>query len=796
MKPERDKQVKEILSAALALTPDARQAFIADACKGDEALRHAVEALLAGQDVSESFIQTPALNSTAVRLINARHRPLAGHRLGPYRLIALIGVGGMGEIHLAEDTRLDRRVALKLLPFQFTTDESRLLRFIREAKSASALNHPNIITIYDVGHADDIHYIATEFIEGDTLRHLMKQARLKLKEAIEIAIQIASALAAAHALGIVHRDIKPENVMVRPDGLVKVLDFGIVKLIERPASELAPKAPSGLSTSPGMVIGTPRYMSPEQARGQSVDARADIFSLGVVLYEMIAGRPPFPGETPSDVIAAILMTEPSPLTVHSPETPDEIERVVLCALAKERDNRYQTIKDFQSDLKNLRDGLEPAIAYGRLPAEAAPTALQDTDDASARRTALLTVAPAVDRTPNARRTRNQAIARAPQPLTVESAHLVATHRAANRWPRLKIIAPAILLIAVAGVMISLWLLRKTPDSGAPRSKPTSQYTGHPEAYEQYQQGRFKWNQRTADSIKKAIEHFNQAIAVDPNFALAYSGLADSYGMMGFRFYNPLPPRETMTKAKSAALKAIELDDTLAESHASLALIKMRYDWDWDGAEAELKRAIELNPAYATAHQWYSDFLLAMGRTDESVMEVRLAQQADPSLPIINSVLALPYYYGRQYDLAIEECRKALALDPDFYIGHLILGLVYEQKGLYKEALAEIQIARPALKGGGGESYLGYIYARTDRQGEALRLVEQLKRLAKETYIPPLQIALVYSGLRDADLTLKSLERAYTDRSGGLFYLKVDPKFDWLRTDPRFQDLIQRIGFRP
>jgi predicted ATPase len=360
MTPERYKRIEEIFSAALELEAGKRAAFVERACAADQELRREVESLLAAQRDADQFIETPALEVAAEMLAVEQTRTLAGRMIGPYRIQHLLGAGGMGEIYLAVDTRLDRRVALKLLPAEFTGDDARLRRFMREARSASALNHPNILTIYDIGQADEIHFLATEFIEGNTLRRQMQGGRLTMLEALDMAVQMADALAAAHAAGIIHRDIKPENVMVRPDGLVKVLDFGLAKLAERPArlNDTRMLTLTGVTTLPGMVMGTPQYMSPEQARGLQVDHRSDIFSLGIVLYEMIAGWPPFTGNSVADVIAGILAHAPPPLADFRPEVADDLQQVVARALAKPTSERYQTINDLQSDLHPIIDRLE------------------------------------------------------------------------------------------------------------------------------------------------------------------------------------------------------------------------------------------------------------------------------------------------------------------------------------------------------------------------------------------------------------------------------------------------------
>jgi serine/threonine protein kinase/Tol biopolymer transport system component len=398
MKADEWQQMNDLFHAALEREPGERAAFLAQACAGDEGLRLEVESLLASHDPSDNFIESLAPDLAAGLLAEGQARLATGQSVGNYRVMALLGVGGMGEVYLTEDTRLGRRVALKLLPAQFTTEPDRLHRFEREARAASSLNHPNIITIHEVGQLEGEPFIITEFIEGKTLRQQMAAATMMLREALDVAIQVASALAAAHEAGIVHRDIKPENVMVRRDGLVKVLDFGLAKLAMPQLSALEEEAQtrSMVNTNPGVVIGTVQYMSPEQARGQEVDVRTDIWTLGVVLYEMVAGRAPFQGETPSHVIVSVLESEPPPLAGYS-EVPVELERIVTKALRKDREERYQTASDLAIDLKNLKQqldvdarlqrSLDPDSSSRETATKSAGQTTPNTGHASAARTA-------------------------------------------------------------------------------------------------------------------------------------------------------------------------------------------------------------------------------------------------------------------------------------------------------------------------------------------------------------------------------------------------------------------------
>src|SRR6478735_5972541 len=359
MKPERWKQVNDLFQSAIERAPEERAAFLDESCYGDQGMRREIESLLTSHERAENFIELPAFEVAPELVTNDKAGALVGKLIGHYQIESLIGIGGMGEVYLARDERLGRKVALKLLPKRLTADETQLSRFKTEARSASALNHPNILTVYEIGAEGNRQFIATEFIEGITLRASLAGGRINPHAALEIAVQVASALAAAHEAGVVHRDIKPENIMLRPDGYAKVLDFGIAKLTEqRPASDDQVETAAVLQTRPGFVLGTAHYMSPEQARGQKVDARSDIWSLGVVLYEMVAGSPPFRGETPSDCIASILTTEPPPLSGVLPDVSLKLESILQKALRKNSDERYQTIKEMLTDLRNLKGELE------------------------------------------------------------------------------------------------------------------------------------------------------------------------------------------------------------------------------------------------------------------------------------------------------------------------------------------------------------------------------------------------------------------------------------------------------
>ena len=797
----------------------------------------------------------------------------------------------MGVVYLAQDTKLDRKVALKILSAEVASDRGRMNRFVQEAKAASALNHPNIITIHEIDQTVSVHFIATEFIDGETLRERMLGAPMKLGEVLEVAIQTSSALSAAHAAGIVHRDIKPENIMVRSDGIVKVLDFGLAKLTERQPqdsvdAEAATKAL--VQTEPGVVMGTAAYMSPEQARGLAVDARTDIFSLGVLLYEMVAGCLPFEGSTKSEVMASILSEkEPQPLARYSREIPGELERIVAKALRKNRDERYQTSKDLLLDLRSLKQQSDFDKKLERSsPAQSQPGDVTREDaqtatigQAAVRSTVghqgptrltnkktiialgcLLVVASAigayfyfthavkgpinslailpfvnVSNDPNteylsdgiseslinnlsqlpqlkiiARSSSFKYKGKEPDPQEVAKAlgvQAVVTGRVAQRGDQLIVNVelvnasdrtqmwgeqyqrPVADLLAVqreiAKEITDNLRLRLSSEA---QQQVTNRSAGNAQAYELYLKGHYYMNTLKEGEVKKGLEYFQQAIETDSRYAPAYAGLAESYALLSD---NIMPAKEAIPKAKAAALKALELDDTLAEAHTSLALIAMNYDWDWRAAEREFKRAIALNPNYVNAHHWYSHYLISMGRIEESLAESKKALELDPLDVAMNFHLGWHYFYARQYDQAVEQLRKTLEMDRNSGQAHYILGWVYEQKGRFDEAIAELK--KSMELGADPRGSIGHVYAISGRRDEAQKLLDQLQEESTHKYVSPYSIACIYEGLGEKDQAFVWLERAYAERDGGMTDLKVDPEFASLHSDPRFTDLLRRIG---
>jgi serine/threonine protein kinase/Tfp pilus assembly protein PilF len=645
----------------------------------------------------------------------------AGTKIGRYEIRSQLGRGGMGEVYLAQDTTLDRRVALKILPPKLAEDTDRMSRFVREAKSASALNHPNIITIHEIGEIDGLHFIATEYIEGETLKTRLNMDSLSLKSTLEIALQVVSALDAAHRAGIVHRDIKPDNIMVRDDGIVKILDFGLLKLIRLEGSEVDKEAQTKMQirTSMNMIMGTVAYMSPEQARGQETDARTDIWSFGCVLYEMLTHQQPFPGETMPDVWANIINAEPASILTHRSDTPAELERIIARTVRKNREERYQSAKELFNDLQQLQTRLlveSEIIRSGSGIAQIQPSpffnsiavlpfanlsAEKDNEYFSeglteeiimnlsklqmlkviARGSTMHYVKEGKTHKETASELGVQyllegSVRRQGRDLRI-TAQLIDALRDVYVWAETYRGTMADIFDIqekVAVEIVQALQLRLSPDEKQNLKKRFTENTG---AYQLYLQGRFFWNKRSEAGLKTAIKYFEQAIENDPQYALAWAGIADSYSLLG-EFGN-IPRKELYPKAQAAAEKALGIDNRLAEVHTSLASLLMLTKWDWENSAKEFKLALELNPNYATAHHWYSTWFLNMGRLEESLRMISRAAELDPVSQAIHKDKGLALYYSRQYDEAIEMARKTLELDPNYAAAHRLLSLAYQGK---------------------------------------------------------------------------------------------------------------------
>jgi eukaryotic-like serine/threonine-protein kinase len=787
---------------------------------------------------------------------------LTGEVLGHYHVLEKLGEGGMGVAYKARDTRLDRLVAIKVLPPDKMADSERRRRFVHEAKAASSLNHAHIITIYEIDQANGLDFIAMEYVSGKTLDQLISRKRLPVGEVLDYAVQIAEALDAAHAAGIVHRDLKPGNIMITKSGSVKVLDFGLAKLTQKTLDRDDIPATITSLTEEGIILGTVSYMSPEQALGKEVDAQTDIFSFGVVLYEAATGKLPFPGITFAAQLDALLHRAPiSPIRL-SPELPGELERIIYKTLEKDCQARYQSARDLLIDLRRLKRDTDSGGSTARAPVSASlhrrltmpgltvlalvfaiavclyllvgrtraidslavlpfvnvgadPNAEYLSDGITENLINSLSQLPKLRVVPRSRVFRYKGRATDPEEIGQElRVRAVLTGRVVQRGDSLNIQTELVDVAAdsqlwgrqfdrkfseiiplqeeIARAVSEKLRLRPTSEE---EKRLTKRYTENPQAHQLYLKGRYLWNRRTGQTLSQAAEYFEQAIEKDARYALAWAGLADCYTV--YNHYQVLPPREAAPKAREAANKALALDSALAEPHAALGHLKTSFEWDWEGAEREFKRAIELDPNLATAHSWYSLHLAATGRLDRAIAESERAQEADPLSPIVSSVAGWTFYFSRRYDQAIEQLRKTLEIDKNFALAHWFLGMTYQQVARHEEAIAEFQRAL-SLFGGPQPTlgWLGHAYAVSGKRTAAQKVLAELKELSKRRYVDPSDIAEIYIGLGDKAHALEWLERAYEDRGYSLTYIKVEPAFDRLRGEPRFQQLLRGMNLAP
>jgi Tfp pilus assembly protein PilF len=721
MNPTRWELVDRALQYALAASEADRDARLAEVCGDDESLRAEVLSLVeAGRERGVLDVEMSELAADVFGM--TEECAVQGRAVGGYRVIRHIGSGGMSDVYLALDRRLGRSVALKVLAGAWTTDAGRIGRFHREAQVASALNHPNIVTVYDVGQANGSPFIATEFVEGETLRSRLTRPILPA-EAIRIAVQIASALVATHRARIVHRDIKPENVMLRPDGVVKILDFGVAKL--RPGSALESVR---AETIPGMVFGTTPYMSPEQAQGLSVDGRTDLFSVGVVLFEMVSGRPPFTGATGAATVASILRDQPPRIVGTAGHIPLELVRIIDRALSKNPDERYQRAEDLLADLTGLLEhgGSKPGFvnALWRVPLRSA---------------------------------------------AVGAVAIAAT-------------------LLTAGAVSNYRWTRASGETTVAASEDAR-------ARQLFLKGRYFWNKRTVPSLTTAIAYFEEASKVDPKYPLAFVGLADAYVALGGNPGSPRPAREYFSKAKVAAVKAVELDPRTAQAYVSLATVRHFLDWDWPGAERDFKKALVLNPQIAEAHQRYGIYLAFMHRFDEATAALKRAEELDPVSLAIATDSGVVQNFARRPDLAIPQLCKALEIDPTYARARLELALAYTQQGMYEAAADELHERNVAPTAPIIRVARDRQWALAGRPTNTQQLLTDLLDESQRRYVPPTAIAELHAALDQRDEAFRWLDVAFEERSPLLLRAFVDPRWERysIHKDPRFAQLRQRVG---
>ena len=772
-----------------------------------------------------------------------------------YQIVTELGKGGMGKVYRVIDKEINEEIALKLIKPEIASDKKTIERFSNELKMARKIAHRNVCKMYYLGEEKGTRYITMEYVPGEDIKSMIRMTgQLSVGTTVNIAKQVCDGLAEAHRLSVVHRDLKPSNIMIDKDGNARIMDFGIARSLKA----------KGI-TGAGVMIGTPEYMSPEQVEGKDVDQRSDIYSLGVILYEMVTGRVPFEGDTPFTIGVKHKSEEPKDPKELNAQIPEDLSRVILRCMEKDKDKRYQSAGEVRSELENIERGIptterviperkpltskEITVTFGLkklfIPAiviialiigaliiwqlilqkEAIPLvpskpsiAVLPFDDLSPQKDqgylcdgfaeSLINALTKVEGLHVPARTstfsfkdKEQDIQEIGEKLNVKTVLEGSVQKAGNRvriTAKLINIADESLLwseqynrelddVFAIQDEISLAIVDKLKVKlmGREKAKLVKRPTENLKAYTLYLKGRLYWRKRTYKDLMKGLEYFELAIKEDPYYALAYTGIADSYQILSNNGF--IPSKEGYPKAKEAALKALEIDNTLAEAFASLAIIKSDFDWeDWEGAEREFKRAIELNPGYATAHHWYAFFLMYIARHDEAIKEIKLAQQLDPLSPRINANVGHMLFYARRYDEAIKALKNAIEMFPDHTIGYTYLGYVYLQKSMYEEALEQFQK-------GNSQGGLGITYAKMGKRDEAQQVLDDLIKLSMQKYVWPYDLALLYFALGENDQGFKWLDKAYEERDIGLCYLKAEPMLDSVRSDPRFKALLKKVG---
>ncbi|MET0621350.1 MAG: protein kinase [Pyrinomonadaceae bacterium] len=859
-----EQQVRGLFDIALQLGAEERVAYLTRECAGDENLRREVDSLIGAYEGHAGFLEQPAWSLGMRVLSSDTAEDLTGRTVGSFNILRLLGRGGMGDVYLAEDTQLGRKVALKFLSSKLAHSQWAKRQFAKEAQAVAMLDHPNICTVHGFEEADDYRFIVMQYVEGKSLDQLIPDSGRTPEDAFSLAVKIASALTAAHAHGIIHCDIKPSNVMVTAEGKLKVLDFGLARLVQQRRDGAGGGPSPSSSLRRGFIPGTVAYMSPEQLRGQKLDYLTDIFSFGVVLYELIGGRNPFTHDSEAETISAILTGQPEPPRVGG-QLARELHRVARKCLAKEKERRYQSFSELLSDLEALpkRGGVRKR-RYPNVRAAAAAVMLLLLITVAAfaygymTRTRVIAVLPIANETGDAklddlgpgmseniinkltglsglrvkpytavkdyggRQNDLREVGRALGADAVVVGRFIST---ADGTPGLQMVMidsdsgaqlwGSVYTMELAEVYhieddisrhliskLELWPLRdeavraNVARARNPAPSMNAVRTRNPHASEQFMLGQYFWRLRNKENIKKAIEHFEEAIRFDPLYAQAYAGLAECFVLMNTVHYGEMSTEDAMAKAEWAAKHAVKLDDTLPDTHTSLGLVQMKFHWDWQAAEREFKRAIEIDPEFAPAHYQYSSLLALTRRFPEAVAEGELARKFDPFSSAAKMNYCRIFYYAHDADRALP-CFEGLVKEEPGYKNHrYMLGLVYLSREAYPEAIAVLEKLYGEDRRLTG-SALGYAYGVAGRRADALRVLSEMEQLQSgNSHIPPQEFAIIHMGLGDREKAFAFFGQAAAARFGPLAGINVDPLFDRLRPDPRFAALLSALNFPP
>ena len=853
--PEGLPYLEELYHAAVRLPVEERAAFLEQACAGNASLRSELDSLLDAHGRAGEFLEEPALGIAAALPRDAPPSRI-GRQIGRYRIVSSLGAGGMGEVYRAEDPRLEREVAIKILPPHLTGDPAALTRFKREAKAVAALSHPNILALHDFDSDGDTHFAVMELLQGEALSKRIAQGPIPWREAAGTAIAVADGLAAAHKKGIVHRDIKPDNIFLTTGGHVKILDFGIARVLAASHSATQTQA-----TRPGFAIGTMGYMAPEQLRGESVEPPADLFSLGCVLHEMVTAKRLFARDTAAETVAAILTAEPPPLRDSVRGVPAALDRVVQRCLRKRADERFQSAPELELELRQVHEGSTGTAIASSFPilrrpalwaaaglaavALAAAVLMRPTSGVPAASTESLAILPIANQSGDpdldyvsdgitenlinsmsqlrqlkvmartsafrykgrnvdpqtagrelkVRRVFTGKLVRQGESLSIQ-VDLINVDDGVELWGGHYNEKPSNLLAlpeAMSARISDSLQLKLDP---AERKQSTRRPTQNQEAYRLYLLGnhylsRRDWNDRQA--VQKAIDYFQQAIEQDPLYAQAYEGLARSYSVApGYL----MDSRDSALKARAAAMKALEIDDTTTGAHLTLAGLE-ESQWNWGEAEKRYRRALELNPSSADAHQSYADFLEQVGKVQESLAEIRRAYELDPLSPALMFNLGDKLLVNRRYDEAIQQFRKGLEVSPESGVDMVHIALILVLQNKFTEAVAELDRAGRFMKNSSDiEALRGYAYAHTGRRQEALNIARKLTDPASTYRGTGLGVPALYVGLGDKDRAFEALNRSCDLKLPLISFVKVDPMFDPLRSDPRYTALLRRMNLTP